>query len=52
MISKTLMPLEPGLKVASQMPAEPTAEDFAFNRQMGVQYAVTWVDADKASADY
>ncbi len=52
MISKTLMPLKPGLKVASQMPAEPTSEDFAFNRQMGVQYAVTWVDADKASADY
>ena len=44
--------IEPGLKVAAQMSPEPTAEELAFVRQMGVNYAVTWIDSEKASPEY
>jgi mannonate dehydratase len=47
-----MIPVKPGLKVAAQMAAEPSAEDFAFARQMGVDHAVAWADAAKASAEY
>ena len=46
------MPVEPGLKVAAQMDAETTEEDFRFARQMGVDHAVAWCSPDKASAEY
>ncbi|MEE2658618.1 MAG: mannonate dehydratase [Candidatus Latescibacterota bacterium] len=49
---KSHIEIEPGLKVAAQMSPEPSDEEMAFVRQMGVEYAVTWVDSDKASPDY
>ena len=47
-----MIPVKPGLKVAAQMAAEPSPEDFAFARQMGVDHAVAWADAANASAEY
>lgn len=47
-----MIPVKPGLKVAAQMAAEPSPEDFAFARQMGVDHAVAWTGADKASPEY
>ena len=41
-----------GLKVAAQMSAEPSAEEFAFNRQMGVEYAVAWASGPNVPAEY
>ncbi len=52
MAVKTHIELEPGLKVAAQMSPEPTEEEMAFVRQMGVEYAVTWIDSARASPDY
>ena len=46
------MPLEPGIKIAAQMSPEPSAEDLAFAKQMGVDYVVLWTDAVQSSADY
>ena len=51
MVVKSHIELEPGLKVAAQMSPEPTEEEMAFVRQMGVEYAVTWIDPVKASPE-
>ena len=51
MAVKSHMAIEPGMKVAAQMACEPSEEDFQFVQQMGVECAVIWVDAAKASAD-
>ncbi len=37
MVVKSHIELEPGLKVAAQMSPEPTEEEMAFVRQMGVE---------------
>ena len=52
MTARSHIKIEPGLKVAAQMPPEPTDEQLAFVRQMGVNYAVTWIDPKKAGPDY
>ena len=52
MAVKSHIEIVPGLKVAAQMPPEPSDEAMAFVRQMGVEYAVTWVDPAKASPEY
>ena len=44
--------IEPGIKIAAQMSPEPTQEDLDFARQMGVEYAVLWTDAEHSSYDY
>lgn len=44
--------IEPGIKLAAQMSPEPTEDELKFVKQMGVDYAVLWADADKASYDY
>ena len=41
-----------GLKVAAQMSAEPSPEEFAFNRQMGMEYAVAWADGPNVLGAY
>ena len=41
-----------GLKVAAQMSAEPSLEEFAFNRQMGVEYAVAWAHGANVPTEY
>ena len=52
MAVKSHIEIAPGLKVAAQMSPEPSEEEMAFVRQMGVEYAVTWVGAAKASPEY
>lgn len=52
MTGKSHIEIEPGLKVAAQMSPEPTDEEMTFVRQMGVEYAVTWIDPEKASPEY
>jgi mannonate dehydratase len=47
-----LMQIEPGLKIAAQISPEATPEDLQFVKQMGVDYAVLWTDASKASYEY
>jgi len=44
--------IEPGVKVAAQMPPEPSDDDLRFARQMGVEYVVLWTDAKHASYEY
>ena len=44
--------ITPGLKIAAQMSPEATEEDFAFVKQMGLDYAVLWTGGDKAGAGY
>ena len=41
-----------GLKIAAQMSAEPSDEEFAFNRQMGVEYAVGWAQGSNVPVEY
>ena len=44
--------IEPGVKIAAQMSPEPSEEDLLFARQMGVEYAVVWTNAEHASCEY
>jgi mannonate dehydratase len=44
--------VKPGVKICAQMSPEASDTDFAFVRQMGVEYAVLWTDSTKSSADY
>ncbi len=43
---------EPGLKIAAQVSPEPTEEDLAFIKQMGVNHVVLWTSGDRASYEY
>ena len=47
-----LMDIEPGCKIAAQMSPEPTEQDLAFVKQMGIEYVVLWTSGDKASYEY
>src|SRR5260370_11825684 len=44
--------LPAGIKIAHNMPAEPTADDLDFLRALGVRYVTTWAQPDKATPDY
>ncbi len=44
--------IEPGIKIAAQITPEPTPEDTAFIKQMGIDYVVLWTGGDKAGYDY
>ena len=46
------MHLPPGIKIAHNMPAEPSTEDLDFIKALGVQYVNTWTQPDKATPDY
>ena len=52
MAVKSHIEITPGLKVAAQMSPEPSDEEMALVRQMGVEYAVTWIDPAKATPEY
>ena len=43
---------EPGLKIAAQVTPEPTDEDLAFIKQMGVDCVVLWTDGERSSYEY
>ncbi|MBN1247133.1 MAG: mannonate dehydratase [Anaerolineae bacterium] len=42
----------PGIKIAMQARPEPTDEDLAFIKQMGLEYVVLWTDGEHASYEY
>lgn len=52
MAVKSHIEITPGLKVAAQMSPEPSDEEMALVRQMGVEYAVTWIEPAKATPEY
>ena len=47
-----MIKIEPGLKVAAQMSAEPSEGEFRFVRQMGVDHAVAWTTPDKGGVEH
>lgn len=47
-----MIQIAPGTQIALQMPAEPTAEEFAFARQLGVENVVLWTDGAKAGYEF
>jgi len=51
-MSQNVPEMEPGIKIAAQVSPEPTAEDLAFIKQMGLEYVVLWTGGDKASYEY
>ncbi|MCD6365623.1 MAG: mannonate dehydratase [Planctomycetes bacterium] len=46
------MEIEPGMKIAAQASPEPTDEEIALIKQMGVEYVVLWTDSGKAGYEY
>ncbi len=47
-----MLEIGPGIKIAAQVDAEPSAEQLSFIRQMGLEYVVLWTGGDKASPEY
>ncbi len=47
-----LKPLKPGIKIAAQVSPEPSDEDVAFIKQMGLEHVVLWTDGRHAGYDY
>jgi mannonate dehydratase len=47
-----MMSVEPGAKIAAQVTPEPSDDELAFVRRMGVEYVVLWTSGDKASYEY
>jgi len=43
---------KPGIKIAAQVTPEPSPDDLAFIKQMGVDTVVLWTSGDKASYEY
>lgn len=41
-----------GIKIAAQIRPEPSEDDLAFIKQMGVDYVVLWTDGEHASYEY
>ncbi len=48
----SMLEIPPGMKIAAQMSPEPSEEDLAFVRQMGVDYVVLWTTGENAHYDY
>lgn len=46
------MHLQPGIKLAIQVPPEPTDDDLRFVRQIGIQYVIIWTDGVKADSAF
>jgi mannonate dehydratase len=47
-----MIPVAPGIKIAAQVSPEPTDDDLAFVRRMGVKHVVLWTSGEKASYEY
>ncbi len=47
-----MLEIGPGIKIAAQVSAEPSAEQLSFIRQMGIEYVVLWTSGDKAGPEY
>jgi len=48
----SLIEVSPGMKIAAQVSPEASQADLQLIRQMGVEYAVVWTNAEKASYEY
>lgn len=48
----SMIPVEPGMKIALQISPEPSEADLAWMQQMGIEYAVLWTNGEKAGYDY
>jgi mannonate dehydratase len=51
-VTKPMIPVQPGMKIAAQISPEPSEEDLQFIQQMGVEHVVMWTGGDKASYEY
>lgn len=47
-----MIPVPPGMKLAAQVSPEASPEDLSWIRQMGVEHAVLWTNAEKSSYEY
>jgi mannonate dehydratase len=47
-----MIPVDPGIKIAAQVTPEPSDDELAFVRRMGVEYVVLWTSGDKACYEY
>lgn len=47
-----LAKIAPGVKIALQISPEPTEDDLAFARALGIDHVVLWTDARKSSAEF
>ena len=47
-----MIEFEHGIKIAAQMPPEPSEDELRFVKQMGIDYVVLWTDEEKSSYDY
>lgn len=47
-----MLEIPPGMKIAAQVSPEPSEDDLAFIRQMGVEYVVLWTTGENAHHDY
>jgi mannonate dehydratase len=47
-----MIPVEPGIKIAAQVTPEPSEEELAYVRRLGVEHVVLWTSGDRASAEY
>lgn len=45
----TLHPIPPGIKIAVQMPGDPSDEDLQFVQQLGVEYVTIWTSGESAT---
>jgi mannonate dehydratase len=43
---------EHGIKIAAQMPPEPSEDELRFVKQMGIDYVILWTDEKKSGFDY
>lgn len=48
----SMIPVEPGMKIAAQISPEPSQADLAWLQQMGIEYVVLWTNGEKAGYDY
>ena len=46
------MTIQPGVKLALQIPSDPTDDDLSFVKQLGIQHTIIWVDGSRASSAY
>ena len=51
-MSDANLPIEPGLKIAAQIAAEPGNDYLQFIQQMGIEHAVVWTDGAHAGYEY
>ena len=49
---KSMMTIEPGIKIAAQTSPEPSESDLQLLQQMGMEYVVLWTDGEHSGYEY